>query len=547
MAVDSSGNLYISDYNDYCVRKVNTAGIITTVAGIELQTGYSGDGGPATKAQLTDPEGLAVDNAGNLYIADGSRVRKVSSNGVITTVAGNGNAAFAGDGGPAISASMTVRDVAVDSTGNLYIADANNMRVRKVDTAGIITTVAGNGSNTFSGDGGPATGASLNSPKGVALDRAGNLYIATFFAVRKVTASGTITTVAGGGTTGGSSGDGGLATKATIGAAYSVAVDGTGNLYIADTTGSRIRKVDTSGIITTTAGNGTGGFSGDGGPATAAALNAPRYVTTDAAGNIFIADTNNFRIRKVAAAPTNSMPSISANGVVNGASFQSGLVPGSWGTISGANLASVTDNWNNSIVNGKLPTTLDGVTVSVGGQMAYVDYINPGQINFLVPDVAPGPVPVTVTTSAGTSNTVSVNVSAYGPAFFNWPGNQVIAARQDFSLAVKNGTFAGTTTTPAKPGEVIILWGTGFGPTAPAAPTGAQVPGDQIYATMMLPTVTINNVSAKVYGAALAPGSAGLYQVAIEVPGSLTSGDWPVVASIGGVQSPATTVLSVQP
>ncbi len=234
------------------------------------------------------------------------------------------------------------------------------------------------------------------------------------------------------------------------------------------------------------------------------------------------------------------------SGVVNGASFQSGVVAGSWGTILGTNLATVTDTWAKAIVNGKLPTKLDGVSVSVGGQLAYVYYISAGQINFIAPDVAPGPQQVIVTNSVGSSTAFASTSSAFGPAYFLWPGNQAVATRQDFSLAAKAGTFAGVTTVAAKPGDVIILWGTGFGPTSPAVPEGEETPGDQTYSTSTLPTVKINSISSLVYGAALAPGFAGLYQVAIQVPSSITDGDWPIVTSIGGVQSPSGAVLSVK-
>jgi uncharacterized protein (TIGR03437 family) len=150
-----------------------------------------------------------------------------------------------------------------------------------------------------------------------------------------------------------------------------------------------------------------------------------------------------------------------------------------------------------------------------------------------------------VSTSSGTSSSFTVTVAQYGPAFFPWPSSQTVATRQDFSFAVKNGTFS-VATTPAKPGDVIILWGTGFGPTVPAAPAGVQIPSDATYSTGTLPQVTINNVVATVYGAALAPGFAGLYQIAIQVPASLPDGDWPVVATIGGVSSPGGVLLSVK-
>jgi len=230
---------------------------------------------------------------------------------------------------------------------------------------------------------------------------------------------------------------------------------------------------------------------------------------------------------------------------VNGASFQPGIVPGSWTTIAGTNLAAKTDNWDDSIVNGQFPISLDGVSVEIGGKPAYIYFISPGQINLVTPDVGFGALPVTVKTGGGQSPTFTVTSSQYGPAFFEWPNNQPVATRQDFTLAAKAGTFPGTATVPAKPGDVIILWGTGFGPTNPVAPDGSAVPSDATYSTTTLPSITIDNVPAKVYGAALAPGFAALYQVAIQVPSSITNGDWPVVAGIGGVESPTGVLLTV--
>jgi uncharacterized protein (TIGR03437 family) len=238
-------------------------------------------------------------------------------------------------------------------------------------------------------------------------------------------------------------------------------------------------------------------------------------------------------------------PAISANGVVSGASFKPGVAANSWVTITGTNLASQTGDWSNAVVNGKLPTTLNGVSVSMGGKAAYVYFTSPGQLNVLAPDVSPGPVTITVTTAGGTSSAFTATASQYGPAFFTWPDNQVVATRQDFSFAVKAGTFPGATTVAAKPGDVIILWATGFGPTNPAAPAGVAVPGDQTYATATAPVVTINGTPAIMFGAALAPGAAGLYQVAIQLPNTLADGDYPIQASIGGVPSPTGTILSV--
>jgi uncharacterized protein (TIGR03437 family) len=246
-------------------------------------------------------------------------------------------------------------------------------------------------------------------------------------------------------------------------------------------------------------------------------------------------------------AAAGSGPTIDAGGVVSGASFLPGIVPGSWLTIKGSNLSPVPqDTWDKAIVNGVLPTSLDGVSVSVGSKPAYVYFISPGQINVQAPDVGTGPVPVTVTTPNGTSTAVTATVVAQAPAFFLWPGSQAVATRNsDASLAVKNGTFAGATTVAAKPGDVLILWGTGFGPTTPAVAAGIQVPSDTIHNASAV-TVKIGSADAQVFGAALAPGFAGLYQVAIQVPASMADGDYALKATVSGVTSPDGVILSVK-
>jgi hypothetical protein len=305
VSIDISGNIYIADYANNRIRKVDhNSGIITTVAG-NGTAGYSGDNGPATSASLRSPLGVSVDASGNIYIADtdNNRIRKVDISGTISTLAGNGTPTFAGDNGPATSASLNFPvGVSVDTSGNIYIADTDNHRIRKVDISGTISTLAGNGTPTFAGDGGDATLASLNLPTSVSVNDSGNIYIADFAnnRIREVYSSGTITTVAGNGTVT-YSGDGVPATSASLYAPYGVAVDALGNIFIADTFHSRVRKVDTLGIITTVTGNGTWAFSGDNGPAASAAVNRPYGVLVDAAENIYIADTYNNRIRKVLA------------------------------------------------------------------------------------------------------------------------------------------------------------------------------------------------------------------------------------------------------
>ena len=250
-----------------------------------------------------------------------------------------------------------------------------------------------------------------------------------------------------------------------------------------------------------------------------------------------------FTLTPGAAGPT---PSIDAGGVQNGASFQPGIVPGSWVTIKGSNLSPVAfDTWDKAIVNGNLPTTLDGVSVTVGGKLAFINVVSPTQINMLAPDVGTGPVPVTVTTPNGTSVAVTANVVAQAPAFFLWPGSQAVATRQDGSLALKAGTYATLTTVAAKPGDVLILWGTGFGPTTPPVAAGIQVPGDKVYNASAV-TVKIGTADAQVFGAALSPGFAGLYQVAIQVPASMADGDYALKATVSGVSSPDGVILSVK-
>ncbi len=231
--------------------------------------------------------------------------------------------------------------------------------------------------------------------------------------------------------------------------------------------------------------------------------------------------------------------------VQNGASFQDGVVAGSWLTIKGTNLSTQTDTWANSIVGGKLPTTVDNVSVNVGGQPAYVYYVSPTQINALAGNIGTGSVQVQVTNSAGTASATATSL-AVQPAFFQW-GQYAVATHLDGSLAVANGTFQGLTTTPAKPGETIILWGTGFGPTSPAAPVGVPVPTTTTYVTASPVKVTIGGADAAVYQsqAFLAPTSAGEYQMAVTVPANAANGDLPVVATVSGAQSPSGVLLTV--
>jgi sugar lactone lactonase YvrE len=311
LAIDNAGNLYIADPANNRVRKVALGtGIISTFAG-NGTAGYSGDNGPATSAELKVPVGMALDGAGNLYIADegNSVIRKVNASGTITTMAGNNTVGYSGDNGLATSASLYAPSgVAVDNSGNLYIADTGNNRIREVAAAtGIITTIAGTGTAGYSGDNGAAVSATLNKPSAVVEGSTGNLYVLDTGnnVVRLVNTTGTITTIAGNGTAG-YSGDDGPATGATLHTPYGLNIDSSGNLYIADSANNVVRMVSTAGIISTIAGNGTAGYSGDNGAAISATLDNPQGVTVDNQGNVYISDQSNNRVREVST-PTGSV------------------------------------------------------------------------------------------------------------------------------------------------------------------------------------------------------------------------------------------------
>jgi len=348
LAFDAGGNCYIADADNLRVRKVTASGTITTVAG-NGSKGYAGNNGPATNASLYYPSGVAADNAGNLYIADDEnyRVRKVSAMGVITTLAGTGSGAYSGDNGAATNAAVNYpQGVACDAAGNVYIADTFNNRIRKVNTNGIITTVAGNGTPAYTGNNGAATNASLYWPAGVTVDAAGNLYIADTLneRVRKVGTNGIITTVAGNGVAG-YAGDGGAGTNASLSGPAAVAVDGWGNLYIADNNNNLIRRVATNGIITTVAGNAaaagsSGGYSGDGTAAINAWLDNPQGVGFDAAGNLYIADTLNNRVRRVLLYASQPTLTLNSAGTANAGNY-SVVITNSFGSVTSA-VASLT-------------------------------------------------------------------------------------------------------------------------------------------------------------------------------------------------------------
>jgi trimeric autotransporter adhesin len=306
VAVDDKGRIFISDRDSgpsSVVRFIDTNGIIHTFAGTGV-AGFGGDGGPATAAQVNFPHGASFDKKGNVYIMDAvnKRVRKVDSNGIITTYAGNGSSTVSGDGGAASAAGLgACGGICADSLGNIYIGAG--LYIRKIDTQGIITKIAGTGISGFSGDGGKADTAQIGNLSQIAFDRFGNLYFTDVQRIRKINSNGFISTVAGTGVSG-YSGDGGPATACKLYGTQGVIPDDYGNIFIGEAGNHRIRKVNAAGIITTIAGSGTtgagfGGYSGDGGSGTAARLNAPSRIWIDKNRYLYIADHLNSRIRRI--------------------------------------------------------------------------------------------------------------------------------------------------------------------------------------------------------------------------------------------------------
>ena len=652
LAVDAAGNIYIADIGNQRVRKVSVDGTITTVAG-DGNTGYSGDGGPAVAARLSlggtarwggDGIGLATDAAGNLYIADArnNRVRKVSSTGIITTVAGNGTDGLSGDGGPATSAQLSGPvNVAVDAAGDLFIADAGNSLIRKVSPSGIITSLAGvhspeglavdfggtlyiassdydkvfyiatngtggvyagNGDTGYSGDGGRATAAQLNWPVGLAADGRGNLFIADFgndriravspgavistvangnsgsrgdggpasasqlnhpnrvavdasgnvyfpdgSTIRKVSASGTTTTFAGTGTAG-YSGDGGPALSAQLSDPAGVAVDNSGNIYVADSGNNRVRRISPTGVITTFAGTGTATFSGDGGPATNADLQTPRGVAVDASGNLYIADKYNDRIRKVAGGTITTvagggnppLPGITVGGMTNAASsLPGGMAPNEYITIWGEGLGPASGGYA-----GPMATVAAGTTVYIGGIPAPILYASAKQINALVPFgvAGRGATTVQVEYNGVQGNVISVPVVDSSPGIFTQgygPG-QAWVLNQD-------STF-NSASNPAARNTYIAFWATGQGMVDVEMQDGVQVEGPP-FPNPVLP-VSVSIGGAKVPDANVAFKGlvyTGEIQLNVLIPATAATGDAvSLVLTIGGATSRSGVTVAIK-
>jgi uncharacterized protein (TIGR03437 family) len=525
---DSAGNLYIADTNNNEIRKVTPAGIISTVATVAA------------------PNAVVVNNSsGNLYVTSVNRIIQIDSKGNKTVFAGSTTAGFSGDGGPASAALFNLPygggGLAIDSAGNLYIADSFNNRIREI-SAGNINTVAGSGGTClnpcslggFSGDGGPATSATLSLPYGVAVDSAGNILIADSnnHVIRKVT-KGTINTVAGTGTKHGYGGDGGLATAALLDLPLGVAADASGNIFITDSSNNVVRVVGGFGYINTIAGNNTVGFSGDGGLGTAAELYKPWGILVDPNANVLFVDSLNHRVRELVT--TNPLVP-GPNSVANAASFvHGGVVPGGMATLFGSNLTTATG----INLSSGLPLKTEFLTTSVRFNGMYeapifaVDNVNgTQQINFQVPwEIAPlSTVLLQVTTSGASSLPVEVPVLAAQPGViaYNVGGvNYGVVLHSTFQLA--------DTANPAAIGETLTVYCVDLGAVTPALADGAPGTGAEI--TVATPTATIGGANAPVSFHGTAPGFVALYQVNVTVPQGLSSGNQPLVLTISGASS----------
>jgi uncharacterized protein (TIGR03437 family) len=501
LAFDPAGVLYISDQGNRRVRAISSAGTITTVAG-PGNPGTLGDQGRATSAYLAAPAGMAADSAGNVYVADfqNHRVRRISPSGAIQTVAGTGQPGVRGDGGPATTAELNhPLGLATDPQGNLYIADSTNHRVRKLTPDGLLFTVAGRGVKGYGGDGGAAVLAQFDTPKALALDMEGNLYVADAgnHCVRKVTPFGTITTIAGAGLRG-SGTDGSPASLNVLDSPGAVAVDSWGRLFIADTGNHRVVML-LDGSLQSVAGMGVPGFSGDGGPARAARLDMPSGITFDREGNLFIADHQNRRVRKLTPSRVVTPEPLSAVTIVNAASLREGPVaPGELISIflAGSNGAG---------------------DVMFDGEPAPVSFASDVQINTQVPYSVRGRTQseLRILQNGSLRVTTPLTIVEAAPALFN------VALNEDGSL--------NSPTTPARRGSIVLLFATGEG--AGGLPVALR----------------IGAWEAELLFAGPAPGFSGLFQINVRIPAGYAGvGIMPVELKVGEFSAPPGLTIHVE-
>jgi uncharacterized protein (TIGR03437 family) len=538
IALGYGGNLYIADTGTQRVRQVTASGgtasgVMTTLAGTGIG-GTSADGAPAATANLNSPMGVAVDAAGNILIADtGNNWIRQAAAGVIRNVAGMGAIGMGSEGLPPLKTAVYgPQAVCVDRSGTLYIADTANHRVLRAPVSGVVANAAGNGAGGAAGDGGAARLAELNQPSGCALDSSGNLFIADTgnHRVRKVTAAGTITTVAGSGDPA-FGGDEGAATAASLSAPRGVAVDDNGDIFIADTGNHRIRQITPDGIIHTIAGQNGAGFAGDGGPAASALLNLPGGLFLDGSGALYVADTNNNRVRRLvpdAVLPPDPIvlpPTLSA---VNAASQRQGpLAPGEIVSIFGVGMGPVTAIPGTFDAAGLLANRLGGTEVRFDGVAAPLYYAQAAQVNAQVPYTVAGAsiTHMEVFYQGRSAGTLDLPVASAAPAMFT------IAINQD-------GT-TNSEVSPAARGTIVTFFATGEGLT-----DGANVSGQAAgapYPRPVLPvSLAIAGINAELLYAGAVPGGAGVLQVNARVPtGFVPPGAAAVELTLGAFSAPA--------
>ena len=539
MALDGSGSLYVADPGTERVRQVKASGMVATLAG-NGQAGSSGDGGPSAAALLNAPSGLAVDSSGTITIADTNnhRIRQVGADGQIVTLVGTATGGAGPDAMPPLQTPLRgPRGVCFDRSGVLYIADTANHRVLRYPRNGVVQIAAGTGVAGDAGDGGSARRAQLNQPGACALDSAGDLFIADTLnhRIRKVLPGGVIVTVAGTGEPG-DSGDTGPATAARLQQPAGIAVDDSGDILIADTGNHRIRQVTPEGTIQTIAGQGAAGYSGDGGPAGGALLHSPGGMVFDGAGDLYFADAGNQRVRRLVphtppppvVDPVVVPPALSA---VNAASQQSGPVaPGEIVTIYGTGLGPASGVPGSFDAEGALPVQLGGAEVRFDGLAAPLLYAQGGQVNIQVPYTVAGrgSTHVEAFYQGAVAGVADLNVAEAAPALFP------VAFDQD---GTPNSADA-----PAARGTILILFATGEGLTGGPNLSGRAAAAP--YPTPKLPVkLTIGSLPAEILFGASAPGLAGTLQINARVPGAfLAPGSTTVQLQVGNAKSPALTI-----
>lgn len=604
LAVDSGNNLYVADSVNSVVREVRTNGYIYTVAGTGDYADM-GDNVAATTAQMEFPFGLAFDSAGNLYISDSdaNRVRKMTPNGFISYFAGSSSGRFSGDGGLATSAGISAPEaLATDSMGNVYIADTGNVRVRMVTSGGIISTVAGSTQlNTGTG----ATTTYIGAPGGLAVDASEDLFISEpdFGFVAKVTPDGSLTRIAGNGNYI-FSGDG-LALNSALNSPGGLMLDAQGDIYVADIGNSRIRVLQPDGPtqLSISGGDGQSGIAGtaltapltvsakfqagipvSGIPVTFSVVSGTARLsatstTTDAngmagvsvtlggdAGPVVIAAAlSNLSVMfHLTSLPPTPLPAISGGGV-DGAGGSvpavTAISPGALASLYGVNFAPTGTSRAveaADLVNGALPTNLASVCVQVGGQAAFLTYVSPAQLNIQVPNIPLNTsVQIQVTTGCGSSSpllgpAITVPTQAATPEFLFWVKNPtgvnpVIAVNAVTGAYVgAAGLIPGLTFVPAKPGDYLTIYGISFGATEPAAIPGLAPSAIAPVANATLTLGTTPVLAPNLIYVGVSPGTAGLYQVNIQVPDGLADGNYPLMLNIGGVSTPSGAYLTIQ-